>query len=235
MKIKFIPFKENTSIVTDAPLASRKLIPEWYKKIPPLFPNEQKIRIIPNRVAVNSTVKKCVPFLEAMLAGYTYVLADDIIVEILEDGSPFLRWRTKTEIITDHSPDQFGGIEIGEEYHNFVFKWANEWSIETAKNYSLWVTHPANRYDLPFSTFTGFVETDGYGMPIQFPFLLKKNFQGVIEKGTPVAQFIPIKRENWKSEIAKYDQNYSLRAERKLFGKIINSYKNQFWVKKTYE
>jgi hypothetical protein len=170
---------------------------------------------LPNGPGLNTTVKKCVPFLEAMTAGYTCVLADDIIVS--------------------HSPEQFSGLKISEDYHQFIYKWSNSWAIHTPKNYSLWVTHPSNRFDLPFTTFNGFVETDLFNLSIQFPFLLKKGFEGIIEKGTPVAQLIPIKRDAWKSEMLEYDKEYQPKAARQFFGTILNSYKKQFWVKKSYQ
>src|SRR5262245_66033952 len=37
----------------------------------------------------------------------------------------------------------------------FVIKFNNFWTIESPPGYSLLVTHPVNRYDLPFVTLTG--------------------------------------------------------------------------------
>lgn len=235
MKIKFEPLQKDSLTIMDVPIKSTQTLPEWYKKIPSLFKGDKTIRIMPNSRAVNSTVKKCVPFLEAMTAGYTLTLADDVLVSVNEDGIPLMRWRTDGEIITEHSIFQYDGLQWGDEFYNLVFKWGSEWIIHTPKNYSLWVTHPSNRYDLPFMNFNGFVETDKYTNAIQFPFLLKKGFEGIIERGTPIAQIIPIKRDSWQSETLEYNNFKAKINQRLLFGKIVNSYKSQFWVKKDYQ
>jgi hypothetical protein len=53
-------------------------------------------------------------------------------------------------------------------------------------------------------TLTGVVDTDAYPLVVLFPFMMKNTFEGVIEKGTPVVQIIPFKREDWKKRI--YDK-----------------------------
>jgi hypothetical protein len=60
-------------------------------------------------------------------------------------------------------------------------------------------THPANRPDLPFTTVTGLVDCDRYHENwVHFPaHWHDTNFSGVLPKGTPIAQCIPVKRENW--------------------------------------
>ncbi|HZL31017.1 MAG TPA: hypothetical protein VFC54_08145, partial [Pseudolabrys sp.] len=82
-------------------------------------------------------------------------------------------------------------------------KFNNFWTIETPPGYSLLFTHPLNRTDLPFTTITGLVDTDKYSESlIAFPARWHDtNFNGVLPKGTPVAQCIPVKREKWVSRI----------------------------------
>ena len=81
----------------------------------------------------------------------------------------------------------------------FIIKFSNFWAIETPPGYSLLVTHPVNRYDLPFTTLTGLVDTDLYKNDfINFPARWRDGgFNGVLPKGTPVAQCLPVKRELW--------------------------------------
>jgi hypothetical protein len=63
----------------------------------------------------------------------------------------------------------------------------------------LLVTHPVNRYDLPFTTLTGLVDTDLYKDDfINFPAQWRNpKFRGVLPRGTPVAQCLPVKRDLW--------------------------------------
>ena len=73
--------------------------------------------------------------------------------------------------------------------------------IEAPPNYSLLITHPVNRTDLPFTTLTGLVDSDLYhDSRINFPAHWHDlSFTGVLPKGTPVAQCIPVRRERWDS------------------------------------
>ena len=52
----------------------------------------------------------------------------------------------------------------------FVLKFNNFWTIETPPGYSMLITHPFNRPDLPFTTLTGLVDCDRYSETfINFP------------------------------------------------------------------
>ena len=79
--------------------------------------------------------------------------------------------------------------------------WSFDFSLKTPKGYSVLFCHPLNRFELPFQTFSGVVETDEYNQGTHFPFYIKKLNVGeiiIIKKGTPIVQIIPFKRENWK-------------------------------------
>ena len=66
------------------------------------------------------------------------------------------------------------------------------------KGYSVLITHPFNRDDLPFRTLTGLVDVDLYkSNTIQFPAIwIDESFKGILKKGTPIAQCVPIKRDD---------------------------------------
>ncbi len=61
------------------------------------------------------------------------------------------------------------------------------------------VSHPINRDDLPFRALSGLVDCDRYHDAfVQFPARwVNPNFNGVLPKGTPVVQCLPVKREAW--------------------------------------
>ena len=70
------------------------------------------------------------------------------------------------------------------------------------------------------------------------PFFLEKGFSGVIPAGTPYAQMIPFKREDWDHEIiiedsAVLEEKNRLNSDkyRKPDGGV---YKNEVWTKRTY-
>jgi DNA modification methylase len=81
------------------------------------------------------------------------------------------------------------------------------------------------------------VDTDMYKLGVEFPFQLLNTITEdifVLEKGTPICQVIPFKRENWKSEAVPFDEKANKKNGFELKSKIVRSYKTQFWQKKTY-
>src|SRR5262245_2197742 len=74
--------------------------------------------------------------------------------------------------------------------------------------------HPVNRFDLPFTTLAGLVDSDRYHDNwIHFPARWHDlNFRGVLPKGTPVAQCVPVKRESWVARTAPFTKEETQRA-----------------------
>ena len=145
--------------------------------------------------------------------------------------------QTTTSTYKKCSPflDQWNGLHIPDNCHNFVYKWENNFIIKTPKKYSTLFTHPHNRFDLPFYTLSGVVDTDRYVGPVQFPFFIKNNFTGVIKAGTPLAQMTFFKRERWFRKIYKDKKEYLKKMQFKFLSTIDRPYKNLFWEKKEYE
>ena len=95
-----------------------------------------------------------------------------------------------------------------------MIKFHNLWTIEAPEGYALLFTHPVNRFDLPFTTLTGLVDSDRYHDNwIHFPARWHDmNFSGVLPKGTPVAQCIPVKRETWAAHTLPLSKEEAMRA-----------------------
>jgi hypothetical protein len=100
-----------------------------------------------------------------------------------------------------HDNNQVAGTPFFEE-DSLLIKFINFWTIELPPGYSLFITHPVNRQDLPFQTLTGLVDADRYKENfIHFPASWRDaGFNGVLPKGTPVAQCLPIKRDAWDAQ-----------------------------------
>ena len=149
------------------------------------------------------TVKKCPPFIDAMTYGYLIPLVADLKVE---DGA--FSWERDVpggaltsytrSPIDFHDNNQVVGTPFFEE-DRFLIKFTNFWTIELPPGYSLLITHPVNRQDLPFVTLSGMVDADLYRENfINFPAQWRDpGFSGVLPKGTPVAQCIPFRRDTW--------------------------------------
>jgi len=117
-----------------------------------------------------------------------------------------------------------------------ISKWLFDWKIETPPGYSCLYTHPINRHDLPFRTFSGVVDTDTFPDAVHFPFSIL-NFEGdrkIIPMGTPICQVFPFKRDEWQSEVLPLEPYLKEKATFSILKVIGRSYKRQFWHKKTY-
>lgn len=235
-QIKFIPQHSRLKDLAPSQIVpSSKGVPDWWRKTRSTFGPQE---VLFDGVATNFTVKKCVPFLDALTTGYLFVLQQDIIVMDHPNNPeiPFLDWKAKhITPVTEHSLEQIGEIEFSDSYARHVYKWHNDWEIRTPKGYSSAFGHPPNRFDLPFRTMDGVVDTDVYDGPVQFPFVVEKNFRGIIEAGTPIAHIRPIKRESWTSSYEDFDE---VETDKKMFNfhKSIHSrYRNFYWFKKSFK
>lgn len=239
-KIKFYPVTIQTGKLIEPPTpASKYNIPDWFRKLPKY--NFGASKFFYNGMT-NLTVKSCLPVVDGFTSGYTINLHCDIQVT-QENGKTIFRWsymqpgvpepvreRVKTYIPTDTCG--WDGID---GYEDLNFNWFPSWSIKTPKGYSSIFTHPINRVDLPFYTLGGVIDTDGWGDPGNHPFLLKKGWEGIIPKGTPIVQVIPFKRENWSSDADKtmtdeYDKQLSKRDSY-----LKDYYKKFIWSSKSYK
>lgn len=235
MEIKFIPATKLAAHALVAPVPAKDVLPDWYKKMPALLEGADNYRLTDNG-GTTSTLKGCMPFLDAMSNGYVYLLQSDL--EITKDDLQriYFNWRVEPEIITDHSLDQHPGLPFPQGSDGFVYKFHNDFLINTPSGYSTYFTHPPNQHDLPFRTFSGVVDTDTYKQPVHFPFQLL-HFSGnriMIEKGTPVCHFFPFKRNNWKHSVQDYDEGARARDAHNYFSKIMRAYKNLHWRKKRF-
>ena len=177
------------------------IIPEWYKKMSSFFEIQNQPEL---------TIKKCIPVLDAITTGYVLVTTSDYHFKydektnLIEFSGEKMSGPTGEKAISMHPTAQLQEMPISPEFINYAFKWSSDILIKTPKGYSIMFTHPINSPYLPFYTLTGVVDTDAYPVVVLFPFMMKNTFEGVIEKGTPVVQIIPFKREDWKKRI--YDK-----------------------------
>jgi hypothetical protein len=223
--------------IVEPPTPSSYSIPDWYKKMPKRINNEKSDGISSNNyLATNGTLKNCSPFLDAFCSGYTYRLPMDVEFKKDDNNNILLTWRDSIKLVTEHSLDQHPGLPAQHHGVDNVLKWSFPFIIETPPGYSCLFTHPMNINNLPFKTFSGIVDTDSYVLSVQFPFQIIDNFNDrmILEKGTPLCQIIPFKRDSWTSKKKYINEKEIAERNFKLTSKIVKSYKNQWWKKKIY-
>jgi len=208
-------------------------IPDWYKKIPLWADNE--FFKIDRKDTIKRTVKACVPFLEAFTLGYIITLPYDLYIK-MQNGNPVIVWPGAVQNAPGVRDSVAHEKLVPFGHHKIEFTWNYCVAYTIPKGYSAIVTHPLNRHDLPFTTVTGVV--DG-GLVLyahgKLPFYIKKDFEGLIPQGTPIAQIIPFRQENWFAKLTK-----GILAKGDLHnehtGMVFKGwYKNAFWKKKRYE
>lgn len=192
------------------PIPAVQGLPDWFKAVPQKAFN-------PTMGEATYTVKKCPPFIDAMTYGFLVPLPMDLTVK---DGEFTWNFEVPKGVVSEysHSPidfhdsSQIAGTPFFDE-DRFIIKFNNFWTIETPPGYSLLFTHPVNRADLPFTTITGLVDCDTFhDSPINFPARWHDTgFNGVLAKGTPIAQCLPVKRENWISHFETLSEDAKLR------------------------
>ena len=238
MKVQFEPFDKESELLFDMPKPAAKSIPGWYKDMAVHMDGEKTTGLSKTTTVVsNLTLKGCSPFLDALTSGYMFELPFDIEFRRNEEGMINIRWATNVNYIGSHGPDQAPGLPGPVGGSESLLKWRPGWRIITPKGYSALFTHPLNRHDLPFRTFSGVVDTDMYELGVEFPFQLLNTIEEdifILKKGTPICQVIPFKREDWKSEEVPFDEDANKKNGFKLKSEIVRSYKRQFWKKKNY-
>jgi hypothetical protein len=176
------------------PIPARQALPEWLRVMPRAVHSDahgQDVR----------TVKQCPPFVDAMSHGFVIPLPCDVMVR---DGVLSWDWDYPAlsidahplSPVSFHVPAQVTGTPFFDPDVAIV-KFNSFWTIELEPGYSLFATHPVNRADLPFRLLTGIVDCDRFSdVGVLFPAVwTKPEFEGVLPRGTPVAQCFPIVRE----------------------------------------
>ncbi|WP_131114104.1 hypothetical protein [Lichenihabitans psoromatis] len=177
----------------ERPVPARAVLPDWLRAMPAKAFSEthgQDVR----------TVKQCPPFVDAMSHGFMILLPCDVVVS---DGRLSWDWDLPPlnveahprSPLSFHVPAQVSGTPFHRDDCAIV-KFNSFWTIELEPGYSLFAMHPANRFDLPFRLLTGMVDADLFtDVGILFPAVwIDPDFEGVLKRGTPVAQCFPVAR-----------------------------------------
>ena len=235
-KIKFKALSEYDFQVFEKPYPASSNIPLWWKQMTPYVvspenPTGGKVILNPKP---NTTFKKCTPMLDAMTSGYIVSLWADVQVRQTQEG-PAIFWKTTRDIFEKHGEtSQLVDPPIG--YSRNVFKYLNTWIPVTPKGYSVLITSPFGHRNLPFQAIPAIVDSDKSTLDLVPPMWLMDNFEGVVEKGTPMFQITPFKRENWESEFDFYkNEEFKISMDKNFNSTIVNHYIKNVWSKKSYK
>jgi len=247
-EIEFSAHEDYFALKEDYPVPAKLNIPEWYKNLEHTF--------------LNKTIKGCMPFLDTLTSGYLLKMPQDFNVrhnvdnknekgEIFKDSFQTFGLHDQQQILAaksinlnsgfdSHSIKQVEGSLLLEKNSNLPFyKILNPWKIKTPKGYSCLFVPPLNNSDDRFSIIPGIVDTDNHPIEVNFPIIINGDkypvLKTTIKKGTPYVQIIPFKRDSWKMTIKSRKQK-EIQNSKLFFGlKIINTYKDKYWNKKSWK
>lgn len=231
-KKREVVFKPRSGLdvgVYDFPVPAINVIPQWYKDMPLYTNNDTKQRLKPS----TTSAKACVPVLDSITAGYMMTTPHDIQVVMSDNGfQQILSPSEIPSIIAYRGADLADMIPAAVGFTPGRYIWHTPFAAELPKGYSMLYTHPLNQDNLPFRTSSGLMDSDVYPHSGSLPFGLQLDFEGIIPKGTPFVQLIPIKRESWKSVNSKELEDDSRTAIPRTVGR--GYYRDYWWQKKEY-
>lgn len=238
--IKFIsnrPWLSTESKSLPTPIL--KTLPEWYK-------NADRFARKPDGEHWSGpdggkipTWKACPAIYDIMGSGYVYKTPCDIEFYINDAG--VLSARVEDPMYQDFVSQRFPMPQFTHPhgYEQVHFAWWADWAVSLPEGYSALYSQPFNRYELPFITTNGIIDNDKVNLPGTMPFFVQKGWTGVLPAGTPYAQILPFKREDWDSEVVlvepqqMYNDNMDNSAKYRLPDGGI--YQREVWERRKYE
>jgi hypothetical protein len=234
-EIEFVALDKYAFEVCPKPFPASQAIPIWWREASPYFktpndPDGKKI-IVQDRES-NATFKKCTPMLDLLSSGYVVPLWSDIQVK-LENGLPSISWRMKKDVFHLHNGE---GVEIPNGYQETQFKFLNQWVPKLPKGYSALIIACPGYPNNPFRAMQAIIDYDKTTHALYPPMFLKEGFEGIIERGTPMFQIIPFKRNNWVSKFSFLEDGYDqINIDRDVKATLVNNYVKNYWEKKSYK
>lgn len=217
-----------------------KYMPKWFREADRFakIPGTDEFWVGPDNGKI-PTWKACPALFDIMGTGYALVTPCNIEFFINEKG--IIDCKIEDERYKDFcsTRQQMPQFEHPHGFYRDHFAWFPEWAVKAPEGYSVLYSSPFNRYDLPFITVAGIIDNDKVNLPGTMPFFIREGWTGVIPAGTPYAQLLPFKREDWDSEYVVPDHLNMMKSNiqnSKKF-RIPNGgvYKNTVWSKRTYK
>jgi hypothetical protein len=213
---------------------AKQAIPEWYKNGVRIdnLDESKKVKILP----VQPGFKLCTPFLDSMTTGYMIPLMVDIAVK-QTDGGPSISYSNIIGAPISLRDQDFvnSTLPTPQGMSTLHFVWQTYVALKIPKGYSALATHPLNRFDLPFLTLSGIVDGEFVMPGGQIPVFFSNTFEGIIPAGTPIAQLILFKQEDWSNEIDNTIVSESIKNSNMSKTTAFGYYKKNFWKKKSYD
>jgi hypothetical protein len=231
--VNFMPKTEYVNTYAPQPEPMSKNLPTWWRTQEPYVGGTKQVVA----GAYNETIKKCPGIQDLLFTGYLLKFPCDIYIDTTDGSIQFDVHEVHQPSFSMHKKEQVASWDFNrDQYMDDVFRVHPMWVVGTQKGYSTLFMHPAFHDSLPFRVVPAIVDTDMYWSDGWFSVIIEKGFKGVIEKGTPLVQCIPFKREHFEMNILDKPDLKILNAIphriRSMFG---NAYRTYMWEKKVFK
>lgn len=229
IKIDFVSTVPFLSEIDECvPKPSNKFMPEWWSQIERIHP---KFTIEPT---TSGNIKNCPAIPEYLSQGYIVPMWTDTVLKWDKEKNEYA-WKTDNDIFTwsIHTNDQFLNLTpfkfLGKQAQ-FIFRADCPWRMFTPKGYSTYQIPLIYHFYNEFTVLPGTIDTDIHPIINQQVVLLENKGEIFIKRGTPLAQYIPYKRE--KYDISVRDMN---NKDKNKIGIIDLNFSSKFHGNKPYK
>lgn len=205
------------------PVPGHEALPDWFKSVPRELENG------------DLSAKACQPMYDAMSSGWILRTPAEMEVKVFpDDGEIATREKVPWISTQTNHLDQLGDDFFRKDVVLFQFR--TPWTVVTREGYSLMVLPPLNRPDPRFQSFAGIIDTDEYPRKLNMVCMWTlPQYQGMIERGAPIATLLPVKREELggTAEVRPKDDEFKLKEDR--YNQLIKSshkhlgYQKEVW------
>tara|TARA_B100000287_G_scaffold272522_1_gene256666 strand:+ start:202 stop:936 length:735 start_codon:yes stop_codon:yes gene_type:complete len=196
-------------------LPAKEFIPNWWKKIEKVFDPQ----------TTKGTVKNCPAIVEYLTQGFVVPLWCDLYLKLGKEG---WEWKSpdRSFTVSFHNNDQFRNLlpQHAKDNISMIVKPDCPWRIKTPPGWSVWQLPMAYHYNPIFEVLPGIIWTDIYH-EINQQMVMKEFGEFKIPRGTPLAMYVPFKRDKYIYEIngpnaqnAKWNAASSAQQKTKFMG-----------------
>jgi hypothetical protein len=186
--IEFLCRPDDRGVIAE-PVPARSALPEWFRHLKGV--DTTQLTTSNNGI----TVKRCMPFLDALSLAWILPLAATVRLQISDGGRTVdSGWDFDREMVSNHGGFQVAGNPFEPRP---PMKFHNYWTIRTAPGWSCLLLPPINRPDPVVHILSGVVDTDTYASPVNSPFFaVARDGMYTLRKGTPLAHVVPFRRKD---------------------------------------
>jgi len=205
-------------------------MPEWFKKMPAQYMKKIMTPDIGKGAPLSST-RLCPGLVEYFKKGFIVPLWSDLLIDVSRKGKEvkwFWKFADDEYKLDVHSPEQFLNYVPGhaQKTIHMVFKVISPWTVQLPKGYSMYQLPVYYQFDPNFHVLPGIFPGDTYS-ELHSQLCVTTLDQFIIKRGTPIAHYVPFKREDFKHKILYNDKE--MNDFHAISGRKVNSNFKKRW------